>query len=765
MAKTKPAKRKPVKRAARPAKRTLKTKGVARKRVAKKPARKTKVSRVKVAKKTARKTPAKRTPAKRTPAKKTPAKKRAPKRARPVRKPAPKKSAAKAAPRKKAAAPKRATAASKRSPEINSLLQESRLFSPPKEFQTHAHIKSLHEYQKLAAEARKNPDAFWSKQAEHLTWFRKWDRVLDWKPPFAKWFVGGRLNVSVNCLDRHLYRKGDKPAIIWEGENGEQRTITYHALYVEVNRLGNVLKKLGVNAGDRVAIYMPMVPEAAVAMLACARIGATHSIVFGGFSADALRDRIQDAQAKIVITADGGYRNGKIVKLKDAVDEAVAQCPGVQKVLVFKRTGHAINWIEERDVLAADLIAGVDDHCPPAELDSEHPLFILYTSGTTGKPKGVVHTTGGYLLWSQLTTKWVFDLKDDDIYWCTADIGWVTGHSYVVYGPLANGATTFMYEGAPMYPQPDRFWDIIERNKISIFYTAPTAIRAFIKAGDKWPLGHNLRSLRLLGSVGEPINPEARMWYHRMIGEERCPIVDTWWQTETGGIMISPLPGATPTTPGSATLMLPGIEADVVDKNGMSVGANQGGFLVIKRPWPGMLRTIYGDPKRYEEAYWKTIPGMYFAGDGARRDSNGYFWVMGRVDDVINVAGHRLGTAEIESALVSNPAVAEAAVVGRPDELKGTAIVAFVILRGKSAGEAASDTKLREALRNHVSKEIGAIARPDDIRFTDALPKTRSGKIMRRLLRNLASGDLLGDMTTLEDERVLEVLRTTGDEE
>jgi acetyl-CoA synthetase len=734
--------------------------------VKKKPAAKKPVVKAvkKAVKKVAKKTAITKSAAKKSVAKKPVAKLKRVSKKKPAAKQA---TARKAAPSVKNPAPKVAKAkAGGKAPEINSLLQENRLFQPPKEFQARAHIKSMAEYHQLVEEAQKDPDKYWAKQAENLTWSKKWDKVLEWKPPFAKWFTGGKINLTVNCLDRHLYRRSEKPAIIWEGENGEQRTLTYQALHTEVNRVGNVLKKLGVTVGDRVAIYMPMIPEAAVAMLACARIGATHSIVFGGFSAEALRDRINDAQAKLVITADGGYRGGKIVKLKDAVDEAVAECPSVEKVLVFKRTGHAIQWNEERDVLAADMIAGVDDDCPPAELDSEHPLFILYTSGTTGKPKGVVHTTAGYLLWSQLTTKWIFDLKDSDIYWCTADIGWVTGHSYVVYGPLANGATTVMYEGGPMYPNPDRLWDNIERHKVSIFYTAPTAIRAFIKAGDKWPLAHNLNSLRLLGSVGEPINPEAWMWYHRMIGQEKCPIVDTWWQTETGATMISPLPGATPTTPGSATLPLPGIEADVVDKTGKPVGVNQGGFLVIKRPWPSMLRTIYGDPQRYEDSYWKTIPGMYFAGDGARRDSNGYFWVMGRVDDVINVAGHRLGTAEIESALVSHPTmVAEAAVVGRPDDLKGTAIVAFVIPKGRSAADANADPAAKEQLRQHVAKEIGAIAKPDDIRFTDALPKTRSGKIMRRLLRNLASGELLGDMTTLEDEKVLEVLRTQESDE
>ncbi len=642
---------------------------------------------------------------------------------------------------------------------IDSILEEKRLFNPPATFSKQARIGSMKEYEKLVAKARKHPDAFWGELAENIDWFSKWDTVLEWKAPHAKWFVGGKLNVSFNCIDRHLPNKADKPAIIWEGEPGEKRTITYRELHDEVARLANGLKKLGVRKGDRVAIYMPMIPEAAFAMLACARLGAIHSVVFGGFSADSLADRINDAQAKVVITADGGYRGGKIVHLKDAVDEASKECDSLEAVVVFKRTGHDIRW-HEHDVWAGDLLADCDTSCPPEEVDSEDPLFILYTSGTTGKPKGVVHTTGGYTLWAYQTCQWVFDLKDEDVYWCTADIGWVTGHSYVVYGPLANGATTLMYEGAPTIPKPDRFWDIVERYKVSIFYTAPTAIRAFIKAGDEWPEGRDLSSLRLLGTVGEPINPEAWMWYHRTIGKENCPIVDTWWQTETGGIMISPLPGATPTQPGTATLPLPGIEAEVVDHKGRPVKEpNKGGLLVVRRPWPSMMRTIWGDDERYQKTYWSHIEGVYFAGDGARRDENGYFWVLGRVDDVINVAGHRLGTAEIESALVSHQSVAEAAVVGRPDDLKGNAISAFVIPRGRTAAEANADKELVAALREHVGKEIGAIAKPDDIRFTDALPKTRSGKIMRRLLRDLAAGKKIGDTTTLEDSRVLELLR------
>nr|MBA3440477.1 acetate--CoA ligase [Pyrinomonadaceae bacterium] len=576
-----------------------------------------------------------------------------------------------------------------------------------------------------------------------------------------KWFVGGTTNISYNCLDRHLTSwRGNKAAIIWEGEPGEQRTLTYRQLHREVCRFANVLKKTGVAKGDRVALYMPLIPELAIAMLACARIGATHSIIFGGFSAEALRDRINDASCKLVVTADGGFRRGAEIKLKPAVDEALKQTPVVEKCIVVRRTGSNITMQAGRDFWWHELVETVDAHCPAEELDSEHPLFILYTSGTTGKPKGILHTTGGYLTQTHITTKWVFDLKDEDTYWCTADIGWVTGHTYVVYGPLSNGATTLMYEGAPNHPNPDRFWEIIERHRVSIFYTAPTAIRAFIKWGEQWPLKHDLSSLRLLGTVGEPINPEAWMWYREIIGKGRCPIVDTWWQTETGAIMIAPLPGATPTTPGTATRPLPGISVDIQTRDGQSVGPNEGGYLVIKHPWPAMLRTIYNDDERYRKQYWSEIEGMYFTGDGARRDGNGYYWIMGRVDDVINVSGHRLGTAEVESALVSHPAVAEAAVVGRPDDVKGSAIAAFVTLEG---GRAGSDG-LKQELRAHVAKEIGALARPDDIRFTDQLPKTRSGKIMRRLLRELAtSGSVVGDTTTLEDFSVLEKLREDED--
>ena len=640
---------------------------------------------------------------------------------------------------------------------IESILHESRMFPPPKEFAASAQVKSFGEYEKLYADAAADPEAFWAKQAEELHWFKKWDTVLEWNEPFAKWFVGGKLNIAYNCLDRHLETsRRNKAAIIWEGETGEIKTITYLQLHQEVSRFANVLKSLGVQTGDRVALYMPLVPALAVAMLACARIGATHTVIFGGFSADAIRDRVNDGQCKLIVTADGGYRRGSEIRLKDIVDEAAVNCPTVKHVIVYQRTESKISMKPGRDHWWHELTKTVGTDCPAERLDSEHPLYILYTSGTTGKPKGILHTTGGYLTQIAYTTKLVFDLKENDIYWCTADIGWVTGHSYVVYGPLACGATVFMYEGAPNHPGPDRFWDMIERHKINILYTAPTAIRAFIKWGEQHPLKHDLSSLRLLGTVGEPINPEAWMWYHEVIGKGRCPIVDTWWQTETGGIMISPLPGATPTVPGTATRPIPGILVDIVTKAGKPVGDNEGGYLVIKHPWPSMLRTLWGDDERYKQAYWSEIPGNYFAGDGARRDTNGYYWIMGRVDDVINVSGHRLGTAEVESALVSHEAVAEAAVVGRPDDLKGQAISAFVTLEG---GRKGSD-ELKNELRAHVAKEIGALAKPDDIRFTDMLPKTRSGKIMRRLLRELAtSGLVAGDVTTLEDLSVIEKLR------
>jgi acetyl-CoA synthetase len=645
---------------------------------------------------------------------------------------------------------------------ITSVLSEERKFYPDPRFSRQAHISSLAEYKRIYTLSARNPRKFWAPIASELHWFKKWNKVLQWKEPFAKWFVGGKINVSYNCLDRHLdtWRK-NKAAILWEGEPGDRRVLTYQELHGQVCRFSNVLKSLGIQKGDRVAIYMPLVPELAMAMLACTRIGATHSVIFGGFSSQALVDRITDARARLVVTADGAFRRGTHVSLKDNVDGALRDLPFVENVVVLRRTGQEVHMEPGRDHWWDALMQNASDQCPAEELDSEHPLFILYTSGTTGKPKGVVHTTGGYLTGVYITMKWVFDIKDADTFWCTADVGWITGHSYVVYGPLANGATSVMYEGVPNWPEPDRFWKMIEHYKVNVFYTAPTAIRAFIKWGEQWPLKHDLSSLRLLGTVGEPINPEAWMWYDKIIGKGSCPIVDTWWQTETGAIMITPLPGAIPTKPGTATLPFPGVVADVVDYSGKPVSTNQGGYLVIKKPWPSMLRTIYGDPKRYKNEYWRKIPRVYFTGDGARRDKDGYFWVMGRVDDVINVSGHRLGTAEIESALVSHPYVAEAAVVGKPDELKGSAVCAFVTL----AGGHAPTPELTQKLCEHVAKEIGALARPDEIRFTDALPKTRSGKIMRRLLREIATtGSVGGDTTTLEDFSVLEKLRAAEEE-
>ncbi|MDX6770371.1 MAG: acetate--CoA ligase [Elusimicrobiota bacterium] len=640
---------------------------------------------------------------------------------------------------------------------ISVLLKEEKLYPPPAAFVKAARVAGKAARERLAAAARRSPEAYWAGVAKDLRWLKPWKKTLEWKAPHAKWFVGGKLNASDNCLDRHLDGpRRHKAALIWEGEPGEVRTLTYLQLHREVCLFANALKSLGVAKGDRVALYMPLVPEAAVAMLACARIGAVHSVVFGGFSADALRDRINDSQCKVVVTADGGWRKGAVLRLKDAVDEAVKECPSVSAVVVARRCGNDTAWTEGRDHWWHDLVAKASPHCPPTPLDAEHPLFILYTSGSTGKPKGVLHTTGGYLTQVAWTTKTVFDLKESDVYWCTADVGWVTGHSYLVYGPLANGATTLMYEGAPMTPKPDRFWQLIEKHAVSVFYTAPTAIRAFMRLGDEWPRGRDLSSLRLLGTVGEPINPEAWRWYREVIGGGRCPIVDTWWQTETGGIMMSPLPGATPTKPGSCTLPLPGIDADVVDKTGKSVPPGSGGYLVVRRPWPSMLRTIWGDDERFKQQYWSQVPGMYFTGDGARRDKHGYFWVLGRIDDVLNVSGHRLSTMEIESALVSHPFVAEAAVVGRPDELHGQAVSAFVTLKG---GRAPSP-ELKDDLKAHVAKAIGAIARPADLRFTDALPKTRSGKIMRRLLREVAAGGAVkGDVTTLEDFSILAKLQ------
>ena len=644
-----------------------------------------------------------------------------------------------------------------RSSDIESVLHEDRVFLPPPEFAAQAHVKSFAEYEKLYAAAADDPTAFWAERAAELEWFKPWETVLEWNEPFAKWFVGGKINISYNCLDRHIAAgKGDKTAIIWEGEPGEVRRFTYQELLTEVCRFANALTTMGVETGDRVALYMPLVPELAIAMLACSRIGAPHTVIFGGFSAEAIADRANDCGVKLIVTADGGYRRGREIKLKNTVDQALAETPTVEKVIVYRRTGSEVEMTEGRDVWWHDAVKDMPGEFAPRELDSEHPLYILYTSGTTGRPKGVLHTTGGYLTQTAYTTKLVFDLKDNDIFWCTADIGWVTGHSYVVYGPMANAATVMMYEGAPNHPDYDRFWDIIERHQVTILYTAPTAIRSFIKWGEEFPNRHDLSSLRLLGSVGEPINPEAWMWYHRVIGGGRCPIVDTWWQTETGTIMISPLPGATPAIPGTATRPIPGIIVDVVTKAGKPVGTDEGGYLVVKHPWPSMLRTIWGDDERYRAAYWSEIPHCYFAGDGARRDVHGNLWIMGRVDDVINVSGHRLGTAEIESALVSHEAVAEAAVVGRPDEIKGQAVAAFVTLED---GRAASP-ELKAELAAHVVKEIGSLARPDDIRFTDSLPKTRSGKIMRRLLREIAAGGkVAGDVTTLEDVSVLEKLR------
>src|SRR3954451_2747750 len=636
---------------------------------------------------------------------------------------------------------------------IESHLVEKRVFKPSKNFAKGARVKSLEQYRRMYRESIKSPAKFWAREARELMWQQPWKKVLEWKPPFAKWFVGGKLNVSENCLDRHLLtHRRNKAAIIWEGEPGEIRTLTYQQLHHEVCRFANVLKRNKIGKGDRVIIYLPTIPEAAIAMLACTRIGAVHSVVFGGFSADSIRDRIGDCGAIAVITADGGYRRGAVVPLKKNVDDALTGATSIKRVIVFRRAGNDIHIEEGRDVWWHRELEYVDANCPPVPVDSEHPLYILYTSGSTGKPKGILHTTGGYLVGIYSTTKYVFDLRDDDVYWCTADVGWVTGHSYVVYGPLATGATTVMYEGAPNWPEPDRFWRIIEEYAVTILYTAPTAIRAFIRWGDHWVKKHDLSSLRLLGSVGEPINPEAWMWYRDKIGGGRCPVVDTWWQTETGGIMITPSPGAIPTKPGSATLPFFGVDAAIVDEEVNEVGANVGGKLIVRKPWPSMLRTIYGDKERYQKQYWSEFKGSYLTGDGARRDKDGYFWIVGRIDDVLNVAGHRLGTSEIESSLVSHPHVAEAAVVGRPDELKGQGVVTFVTVKG---GVTVSNS-LKAELRQHVGVHIGAIAKPDEIRFAEALPKTRSGKIMRRLLKEVASGKTVtGDTTTLEDFGVL----------
>jgi len=661
-----------------------------------------------------------------------------------------------------------ATTTSAPSVNITTVLHENRVFPPPKSFAKAAWIKSMAEYKKLYHESIRQPEKFWARQAkEELVWFKPWKSVLQWKLPQAKWFAGGQLNVCYNCLDRHLNTPtANKAALIWEGEPAgpgtpcEERTYTYKQLHREVCLFANVLKRNGVQKGDRVIIYLPMTPEAAMAMLACARIGAVHSVVFGGFSAQSVADRIFDSQAKVVITADGGFRRGSVVPLKKSVDDALALkdaagnllAKTIEKVIVLRRSNHEIHIQEGRDVWWHREVQNVEADCPAEKLESETPLFILYTSGSTGKPKGILHTTAGYLLQAKLTTKYVFDLRPEDVYWCTADVGWVTGHSYVVYGPLANGATSLMYEGAPNYPEPDRFWRIVAKYGVTILYTAPTAIRAFMKWGPQWPDKHDLSSLRLLGTVGEPINPEAWMWYREVIGHKRCPIVDTWWQTETGGIMITPLPGATPTKPGTATLPFFGVVPEVVDDQGHPVPKNSGGKLVLRRPWPGMLRGIWGDPARFVQTYWSEVPGCYFTGDGCRQDKDGYYWIVGRIDDVLNVAGHRIGTAEVESALVSHPNVAEAAVVGRSDDLKGQALVAFVTLK---TGILASPG-IREELRLHVAREIGPVAKPDDIRFAEMLPKTRSGKIMRRLLKQIAGGgEIKGDTTTLEDFSVL----------
>ena len=641
--------------------------------------------------------------------------------------------------------------------DIDSTLRETRVFPPPPDFSAKARVQSLEQYEAMYRESIEDPEKFWAKAASELHWFKPWDKVLEWNLPWAKWFVGGQLNLSYNCVDRHaLGERRGKTAIIWEGEPGEVRRLSYADLHAEVQKVANALKGLGIRKGDRVAIYMGMTPELAIALLACARIGAIHSVIFGGFAANAIADRVNDAGCVAILTQDTSYRRGSEVQLKRTVDEAMAACHTVKHVVVYRRTGSPVNMVQGRDHWWHELVATAAPECPAEPLDSEDPLYILYTSGTTGKPKGLVHTTGGYAVQTYLTTKYIFDLRDEDIYWCTADIGWVTGHSYIVYGPLQNGATVLMYEGAPNYPDFSRFWKIVDDHKVTIFYTAPTAIRAFIKWGDEHVEKYKLDTLRLLGTVGEPINPEAWMWYREKIGHNRCPIVDTWWQTETGSIMIAPVPGAVPAKPGSATRPFFGIQAEVVTREGNPVPPGSGGLLVVRKPWPSMARTVYGDPERYQNTYWSDVPGCYFTGDGARQDADGYFWLMGRVDDVINVSGHRLGTMEIESALVAHPKVAEAAVVGRPDDLKGQAIAAFVTV--ESGYEPTSE--LKDELRKWVAKEIGALARPDDIRFTDALPKTRSGKIMRRLLRDLAThGEIKGDVTTLEDFSVIAKLR------
>jgi acetyl-CoA synthetase len=647
-------------------------------------------------------------------------------------------------------------------------MSDLKTYPPSPDFVSHAQVQGPEAYNALRQLAQADPSKFWSELAAHeLAWFKPFSKGLEWHPPFAKWFADGKINASYNCLDRHLAAgRSAQPAIVFEGEPGDERVISYQELHRLVCRFSTVLKQLGYQAGDRAIIYMPMIPELPVALLACARLGITHSVVFGGFSAEALKARIQDLEASLVITADGGWRRGKEVPLKGAVDEALEECPSVRSVVVYQRTKSNIPMQAGRDLWWHDLDQALTpeaDNCPAAELDAEHPLFVLYTSGTTGKPKGILHTTAGYLLQTTMTMKWVFDLRPEDIYWCTADIGWVTGHSYIVYGPLSAGATAVIYEGAPDYPAFDRFWQIVEKHKVSIFYTSPTAIRALIRQGDQWPNAHDLSSLRLLGSVGEPINPAAWEWYYTVIGKEKCPIVDTWWQTETGAIMIAPVPGAVPLKPGSATLPLPGIITEIVDTKGVPVGDNREGYLIIKHPWPSMVRNIWGDPKRFEEQYWSRVPGAYFTGDAARRDEDGYHWILGRVDDVMNVSGHRLSTMEIESALVHHPAVAEAAVVGKPHEITGQAVCAFVTLK---KGDWDHEV-LGKELRQWVGHEIGPFARPEEIRFTDALPKTRSGKIMRRLLREIvtSNGAVTGDVTTLEDLSVVTKLASQHDED
>jgi acetyl-CoA synthetase len=633
---------------------------------------------------------------------------------------------------------------------IAALLDEQRRFPPPPGFQRRAIIKSDTIYENAAH----GLESFWERLAtEKLQWIRKWDKVLEWNPPWAKWFVGGKLNVSANCLDRHVAAGlGARRAYVWLGENDEERSLTYAELLLEVQKFANVLKRLGVKKGDRVAIYMPMILELPIAMLACTRLGAVHSVVFGGFSSEALRDRINDAEAKVVVTADGGYRRGQVVPLKQNVDGAVAETPSIEHVVVVRRTGDDVPMDQKRDVWWHDEMSRAPAECPPEAMDSEDLLYILYTSGTTGKPKGIVHTTAGYLLGVVTTFQWIFDWHADDVYWCAADIGWVTGHSYIVYGPLATGASSVMYEGTPDYPTRDRWWQIVERYKVSLIYMAPTAIRSFMKWGKEWPQKHDLSSLRLLGSVGEPINPEAWIWYHETIGGGRCPIVDTWWQTETGCVMITPLPGITTLKPGSATRPFPGVEAEIVDEQGKPA---KSGYLILKKPWPSMARTLYKDPERFQQVYWSRFPNVYFTGDGAKLDEDGYFWLLGRVDDVMNVAGHRISTYEVESALVDHPAVAEAAVIGKEHEVKGQAISSFVTLKEGRQGDAA----LIAELKDHVAKKISAIARPDDIIFSAELPKTRSGKIMRRLLRDVAEGRALGDTTTLADPAVVAGLK------